>query len=325
MTAGLRIVSTAPVPPVAARAFARVGSIEVVSGVDADHSSLRDAEVLLVRGTQVSAAMIDAAARLRVIARTGVGYDGVDVAAATERGIPVLYAPGAGTVPVAEGTVALMLAAAKRLNELGTIVRAGPWEARYEVEAIDLRGAVLGIVGLGSIGREVARLGRAFGMVVVGCDPAFAPDVELGFVQRVGLEELVGRSDVISLHCALTQHTRGMVDRALLRGVKPGAILVNVARGAIVHSDDLLVEALDNGWLSAVALDVFAAEPPDPRHPLLSHPRVVCTPHSVGLTKRWSESVFAILADGVACVLRGERPLHVVNPAALEHPSAATG
>jgi D-3-phosphoglycerate dehydrogenase len=325
VSASLRIVATAPVPAVAERAFARFGAIEVVAGTEVEPSRLRRADVLLVRGARISAAMIDAAPRLRVIARTGAGYDGVDLDAATVRGIPVLYAPGAGTVPVAEGTLALMLAAAKRLNELGAIVRAGAWEARYDVEAADLHGALLGIVGLGSIGREVARLARAFGMTVVAYDPAVAPAGELSFVESAGLGELAARADVISLHCALTDRTRGMIDRDLLRRAKRGAILVNVARGGIVDSDDLLLEALDEGWLSAVALDVFEAEPPEPTHPLLAHPRVVCTPHSVGLTRRWSQSVFAVLADGVASVLHGERPAHVVNPAALEHPAAATG
>jgi D-3-phosphoglycerate dehydrogenase len=311
------------VPPVADRAFADLGPIEVAP---ADPASLHDAEVLLVRGTGVSAAVIDAAPRLRVIARTGAGYDGVDVAAATERGIPVLYAPGAGTVPLAEGTLALMLAAAKRLNELGIIVRAGAWADRYELEAFDLQGAVLGIVGLGSIGREVARLAHAFGMIVLACDPAPTPvDPDLRFVESVSLDQLAGRADVISLHCALTERTRGMIDRDLLDRAKRGAILVNVARGAIVQSDDVLLEALNRGWLSAVALDVFAEEPPDPAHPLLSNPRVVCTPHCGGLTARWNASVFAVLADGVACVLRGDRPAHVVNPEALKRTSTAAG
>jgi D-3-phosphoglycerate dehydrogenase / 2-oxoglutarate reductase len=321
VSASPRIVATAPVPAIAGRAFADLGPIEV-AGPDA--AALHAAEVLLVRGTHISAATIEAAPRLRVIARTGAGYDGVDVDAATERGIPVLYAPGAGTVPLAEGTLALMLAAAKHLNELGVLVRTGDWHARYDIEAADLHGAVLGIVGLGSIGREVARLARAFRMVVMACDPAFVPAGELDFVEPVGLHELVSRADVISLHCALTERTRGMVDRDLLSRVKRGAILVNVARGAIVQSDDLLIEALEAGWLSAVALDVFAQEPLSPAHPLLSHPRVVCTPHSVGLTKRWNASVFGLLADGVARVLRGERPPHVVNPAALGQASAPT-
>ena len=308
-------MATAPVPTVADDAFAALGVIEVAR----EPTALREAEVLLVRSARLSAATIDAAPRLRVIARTGAGYDGVDVAAATERGIPVLYAPGAGTVPVAEGTLALMLAAAKRLNELGALVRTGAWEDRYAVETFDLHGAVLGIVGLGSIGREVARLGRAFGMTVLACDPALNAADDL--VAVVGLAELAARADVISLHCALTEHTRGMIDRKLLRATKPGGILVNVARGAIVESDDVLLEALDLGWLAAVALDVYVEEPPDPEHPLLAHPRVVCTPHSVGLTGRWSATVFRSLADDVARVVRGERPRHVVNPEAFARAS----
>ncbi len=323
MTAALRIVATAPVPPVARQAFAALGKIEVAT--EGDLATLRDADVLLVRSAIVSAAMIDAAPRLRAIARTGAGYDGIDLDAATARGIPVLVAPGAGTVPVAEGTLALVLAAAKRLNELSAMVRSGAWHERYEVETLDLKGAVLGIIGLGSIGREVARLGHAFGMTVVAHDPSFDPRPEHDFVQPVELADLFAGSDVVSVHCALTPRTRGMIDRELLRTAKRGAILVNVARGAILESDDVLLEALDRGWLAAVALDVYATEPPDPEHPLLGHPRVVCTPHSVGLTGDWSARVFGILAEEVARLVRGERPRHVVNPDACDHPLRAVG
>lgn len=318
MRHGVRIVATAPVPAAADRAFADLGTIDVAT----DDRSLRAAEVLLVRGTRVSSTTIESARALRVIARTGAGYDGVDVAAATRRGIPILYAPGAGTVPLAEGTFALILAATKRLNELAAVVRTGAWDARYAIETVDLRGATLGIVGLGSIGREVARLARAFGMAVIAHDPHVTGAVR--HAELVSLSELVARADVISMHCALTESTRGLVDRELLRATKPGAILVNVARGGIIESETLLLEALEQGWLSAVALDVYADEPPDPAHPLFSHPRVVGTPHCVGLSAQWNASVFGVLAHGVAQVLRGDRPSNVVNPEALERASAAT-
>jgi len=314
----VRILATAPVPRAAHALFERLGAIEVVD-VDADGEryaqSLARAEVLLVRGMRVDAEMIEAAEHLRVIARTGAGVDGVDVDAATARGIPVLFAPGAGTVPVAEGAFALILAAAKRLGELGDAVRAGRWSGRYDVEPADLRGALLGIVGFGRIGREVARMGRAFGMRVLAYDPVSPP--ESGSVVPVDLDELVRRSDVLSLHCALTEQTRGMISRDLLRRVKQGAILVNVARGAIVESEDVLLEALEDGRLSAVGLDVFTSEPPDPAHPLLSDPRVICTPHTVGLTPQWNNSVFGVLADGIERLLAGERPPNLLNPAAL--------
>jgi D-3-phosphoglycerate dehydrogenase len=312
----VRIVATDPVPKRARALFASLGEIEV-NGTP-HGPGLAEAEILLVRGTRVDAGTIASAPCLRVIARTGSGYDGVDLAAATARGIPVLYAPEAGTVPVAEGAFALILAAAKRMRELGEVLRLGDWGGRYDIETADLRGATLGIVGFGRIGQEVGRIGAAFGMHVLAHDP-FAGDGPVA-AELVPLDELVRRADVITLHCALTPSTRGMIDRRLLAITKPGAILVNVARGAIVESDGALLEALETGRLSAVALDVFADEPPDPGHPLFAHPRVICTPHSVGLTARWNESVFGTLAETIESVLAGGRPANVLNPEALERP-----
>lgn len=307
----VRIIATDPVPARARALFASIGDIETSEAAD----GLDDAEVLIVRSSPVDAATIEAATRLRVIARTGSGVDGVDVSAATARGIAVLNAPDAGTVPVAEGAFALILAAAKRLGELGQLVRSGDWDVRYEFETVDLRGASLGIVGYGRIGREVGRMGAAFGMQVLACDP-FAgsghTDVEL-----LTLDRLVARADVISLHCALTASTRGMIDRRVLAAAKHGAILINMARGAIIESDELLLQALDEGWLSAVGLDVFGAEPPPPGHPLLAHPRVICTPHCIGLSAGWNDSVFRTLAASVELLLAGGRPPNLLNPEVL--------
>jgi D-3-phosphoglycerate dehydrogenase / 2-oxoglutarate reductase len=281
-----------------------------------DVRALGVAEVLIVRGTPLDAVALEGAARLRAIARTGAGYDNLDVAAATSRGIPIVYAPGVGSQPVAEGAVALMLAAAKHLRELAAVVHGAAWTSRYEVAGFDVEGACLGIVGFGSIGRRVARLSRGLGMHVIAHDPALAGRTPLD-VELVPLDELVARSDVISLHCDLTERTRGLVDRALLARVKPGAILVNVARGEIVESEDVLADALLSGRLSAVALDVFPSEPPNPSHRLYADPRVICTPHAVGLTARWNEQVFHSLARGVESVLAGGLPANVLNPEAL--------
>lgn len=310
----MRIVATADVPAVARQAFARLGEIVVDGG--ANGTLVADAEVLIVRGTRVDAALLARARSLRALARTGAGYDNVDVEAATRGGIPVLYAPGVGSQPVAEGAVALILAASKRLRALGAVVEEGTWGSRYDVVGLDLAGACLGIVGFGAIGQRVAVLARALGMRVVAHDPATrrasAPGVEL-----VALAELLARADVISLHCALTDETRGLVDRAFLAHVKAGAILVNVARGEVVESDDVLADALATGRLSAVALDVFPTEPPEPAHPLYSDRRVICTPHTIGLTRRWNEEVFEALASGVERVLAGERPPNLLNPEAM--------
>jgi D-3-phosphoglycerate dehydrogenase len=310
----VRIVATAEVPAQAHEAFAPLGEI-VVDGARGSHV-LAEAEVLILRGTRLDAELLDRAGRLRAVARTGAGYDNVDVAAATRRRVPIVYAPGVGSQPVAEGTVALILAAAKRLRELGAVVYDAAWTSRYEVIGLDIEGACLGVVGLGAIGRRVARLCAALGMHVIAHDPA-AEGSNAGEIELVPLAELVARADVISLHCALTAATRGLVDGRLLSHVKPGAILVNVARGEVVESEDVLADALAAGWLSAVALDVFPTEPPEPAHRLYADPRVICTPHAVGLTRRWNEEVFRALADGVQSVLAGERPANLLNPEAL--------
>lgn len=308
----MRVVATAEVPAVARVAFAGLGAIVVRAGLPPDPR----AEVLIVRGTRLDEETLALLPRLRAIARTGAGVDNLDVDAATRRGIPIVYAPGVGSQPVAEGTVALMLAAAKRLRELGAVVEQAAWASRYELAGLDIEGACLGVVGYGSIGRRVARLCRGLGMETIAYDPVLEPfadpDVEL-----VALEELLERADVITLHCGLTEQTRGLVDRRLLARVKPGAILVNVARGAIVESEDVLAEALARGQLSAVALDVFPTEPPVSGHRLFGDPRVICTPHAVGLTARWNEQVFHSLARDVQSVLAGELPANLLNPEAL--------
>jgi phosphoglycerate dehydrogenase-like enzyme len=160
---------------------------------------------------------------------------------------------------------------------------------------------------------EVAALCRAVGMRVIAHDPAASNDDGDG-IELVPLSELVARADVITLHCSLTRETRGLVDSSFLSRVGPGAVLVNVARGEIVESDDVLAEALVSGRLSAVALDVYPTEPPQVEHRLYSDPRVICTPHSVGLTQRWNEQVFRSLAKGVQSVLAGKRPPNLLNP-----------
>lgn len=299
------------------RAFAPLGEILVNGDAGRD---LARAELLIVRGTPLGAAAIESAECLRAIARTGAGYDNLDVQAATRAGIPIVYAPEVGSGPIAEGTVALILAAAKRLRELSEIVQSSAWESRYQVMGLDLEGACVGVVGLGAIGRRVASLCAGLGMVVIGHDPAAASSATEA-VELVSLGELVERADVITLHCALTERTRGLVDGELLARVKPGTVLVNVARGAMVESEDVLADALASGRLSAVALDVHPSEPPRSSHRLYSDPRVICTPHAVGLTRRWNEEVFHSLADGVTTLLSGGRPPNLLNPEALPHPS----
>jgi phosphoglycerate dehydrogenase-like enzyme len=298
-----RIVSTGPVGPPAEELL---GEIEV-AGADELASLLPDAEVLIVRGGAViTGAMIEAAARLKVIGRSGVGFSEVDVAAATTRGIPVVITPGAGAQAVAEGALTLMLALAKRLPELNRAVVEGDWEARDQIELRDFGGATLGIVGFGRIGRTLAELVDPFGMRILLHDPYVDGSVDV--------RTLFAESEFVSLHAPLTDETRGLIDADLLAVARPGLVLVNLARGGLVRSLDDLLGALESGRLGGVGLDVFDPEPPDPAHPLLHHPRVLCSPHALWRTPRALEATFRELAEGVLAALRGERPAAVANP-----------
>jgi len=294
------IVATGPVHPVAEEIL---GPITVSPDW---RRLLPEAEALIVRGdATVDADDLAVASKLRVIGRSGVGVDRVDVAAAAARGIPVVVTPGANARAVAEGALTLILALVKRLPELERAVRDREWGARDRLEIGDLDGATLGLVGYGHIGRELGELGRALGMHVLAHDPQVAE-------AATPLETLFERSDVASLHAPLTDETRGLVGPELLARAKPGLLLVNTARGALVTSLDDLLEALTSGQLGGVGLDVFEEEPPDPLHPLFAHPRVVATPHALGLTLGAREAVFRAMAEGVAAVLRGETPPNVV-------------
>lgn len=308
-----RIVATGPVSPPAPELLAEFGELVVAPASDEETllPFVGDAVALVVRaGSRVTARLMDAAPSLRVIGRTGVGVDEVDLDAATRRGIPVVHTPDAGTHAVAEGAMAMLLALAKRLPELDRAVRAGRWVAREEIAVGDLEGETLGVVGVGRIGRQVAALARAFGMDVRGSDPYAAP----GDVPLVDLPELFERSGFVSLHAPLTVETRGLVDASLLARLPRGAILVNLARGGLIRSLDDVLEALESGRLAGVGLDVFEPEPPDAAHPLFRHPNVLVSPHALGTSERANERIFRDVAEGIAAVLRGGRPAAVANP-----------
>jgi D-3-phosphoglycerate dehydrogenase / 2-oxoglutarate reductase len=308
------IVATGPVFPPAPELLAGLGDLVVAPAGDEDTlvALVGDAAALLVRGgSRVSARVIAAAPALCVIGRSGVGVDEVDLEAATQRGIPVVFTPDAGAQAVAEGAMAMLLALAKRLPELDQAVREGRWADRDAIDVGDLEGATLGIVGLGRIGRRLAAHARAFGMEIVAFDPYAEPGGEVEFVP---VEALFERSGFVSLHAPLTPETYGLVDSKLLDRLPQGAILVNLARGALVRSLDDLLAALESGRLAGIGVDVFDPEPPDLRHPLFRHPNVLVSPHALGMSRRAKERIFRELAEGIAAVLRGERPAAVANP-----------
>ncbi len=270
----------------------------------------------------IDEAVISAAPRLRVIGRSGVGVDRVDVAAATARGIPIAITPSAGTRAVAEGTFALILHLVKRLGRATQLVRDGAWSGREDLTLGDLDGSTLGIVGCGRIGRRVAEIATVFGMRILAHDPYADRSGVDAAVTLSDLPDLLASADVISLHTPLTAETEGLIGSRALIDVKPGAVLVNCGRGGLLDLD-AAYEALCDGRLSGVGLDVFDPEPPQ-HHPLFNHPDVVLTPHVMALSRRAWPLILAEMADGMAEVLAGRRAPHVANPAVYERPEGNT-
>jgi D-3-phosphoglycerate dehydrogenase len=275
-------------------------------------AELKGADAALAGSEPYTRRVIEACPALRVIARNGVGYDAVDVAAATQRGIAVTVTPGANHESVAEHTLALMLTLARSIVPQHDAMRAGRWQRDV---GLPLRGRTLGLVGLGRIGREVALRAAAFRMRVVACDPA--ADAHFARQQRVKLvplEELLSQSDFVSLHLPLTGECRHLIDGQALGRMKRTAFLINTARGGLV-SERALVQALADRRIAGAGLDVFAEEPLPPDHPLLKLDNVVCTAHTAGVDWQAREDMALLAAKSIVAISRGQWPgAHVVNP-----------
>lgn len=268
---------------------------------------------IIAGGETYSAAIMDASPGLRAIARTGVGYDAVDLAAASARRIAVTITPGANQEAVAEHAFALLLALTKDVTAHDRAIRSGSW-ARSPLPR-PVRGMTMGIVGLGRIGRAVATRAVAFGMRVVAFEPTEDRDFDRRFeVARMSIDEVLASSDVVSLHLPLVEATRGLMDRSAFARMKPGALLINTARGGLVVEDDL-VEALRSGHLGGAGLDVFDREPPDAGHPLGTLPNVVLTPHMAGVDTLAMSDMADMAARCLVDLHRGRWPADcAVNP-----------
>lgn len=253
-------------------------------GPEALEAALGDAVALVVRSeTKVTAALISKAPRLKVIARAGMGTDTIDVENATRRKIAVLTAPGANSNSVAEYTFALLLALARKVAPAVASLAAGKWD-RKTFEGSELRGKTLGLLGLGRIGSRVASIGRAFGMTVIGYDPAVtAEQAESLGLDLLPLDAVIQNADVLSLHAKLTPTTRHMLDERGLSLVKRGVLIVNTARGALVD-DAALVKALCDGRVGGAALDVYETEPLPADSVLHTAPNLLLTPHLAAST-----------------------------------------
>jgi len=300
-----------------------------------DHSrqayleALKEIDGMVARKVYVGAEEMDAAPRMKIIARHGVGLDSVDLEEATRRGILVTSTPGANRESVAELALSFMLALARRIPQAQKAMASMPkgdigiFSAllkQYSLTGIDLEGKPLGIIGTGRIGSTVARKCiAAFDMKVKGYDPYVSSEVMKSFgVEKVErLEDMLPKIDFLTVHCPLTQETRGIVGKKELARMKKGAYVVNTARGGIVNEKALL-EALNSGHIAAAALDVWEIEPPDPKDPLLNHPNLIGTPHYAGTTEESLYRVGIAAVEEVLRVLRGEPPKYPVNPEVLK-------
>lgn len=309
--------------PVPAQYRQLAGEVELVwrgpeeSGMEALLRSMAGAQGVIASAyVRYDGQLFDQLPELQVVSRTGIGVDGVAIDEATERGVVVCNTPDVPSIATAEFTIALLLYSVKRL---GRCARQLQREERLDYfsmhDATELAGKQLGLVGLGRIGGRVARIALAFEMQVAVYDPyvSQARADELG-VQRVdSLGALLGMAEVVSLHLPSNAETRELINAGTLAQMRPGALLVNAARGTLVDEAALLA-ALESGQLAGYATDVFASEPPPHTHPLVQHSRVVCTPHVAGATLESKAQLWPLALEQALQVMRGERPPHVVNP-----------
>ena len=271
-----------------------------------------DYDALVVRSqVKVDADLIAAGRRLVVVGRAGVGVDNVDLEAATRAGITVVNAPTGNTIAAAEHTLALMFGLARRIAAADASMRRGEWK-RSQFTGVELRGKTLGIIGLGKIGQAIADRARALEMTVVGVDPFItAEQAALHGVELVELDALLDRADVVTVHVPMTRSTRGLIGRDALARMKPGALLLNVARGGVVD-EQAVAEALREGRLAGAAFDVYEQEPPT-GSPVLEAPNTLLTPHLGASTEEAQVLVAEEVADQILDVLAGRPARYAVN------------
>lgn len=315
-----RVLVTRPIPERGLERLRAAGhEVEVWRGAEPMPrvellARIADADAILTAvANVVDGEVIAAAARLRIVANMGVGFDNVDRASAQARGIAVTNTPEVLTETTADMAFGMLIAAARRIAEAAAIVRAGTWDLTTAPGLLgeEVNGATLGIVGLGRIGRAVARRAQGFSMRVLYTDPAHTPEMKVmeaaGQVARVELPELLARADFVSLHPDLNPMSRGLIGAAALASMKKTAILVNVSRGPVVETA-ALAEALEAGRIAGCALDVTDPEPLPAGHPLRTHARALVTPHMSTQSRETREKMSALAAENIIEVLAGRPP-----------------
>ncbi|MGD0891575.1 MAG: phosphoglycerate dehydrogenase [Terracidiphilus sp.] len=317
----MKIILAEKVSPATLAVFAAEPGWEVLTHdqlPDGLPAALADADALVVRSAvQVDDALMEHAPKLRVVGRAGVGVDNIDADAATRRGIVVMNTPGANAVAVAELTIGLMLALARKVPAANSSMHAGKWEKK-NLQGAELRGKTLGILGLGRIGLEVARRARGFGLEIIGSDPFVSAAIarENG-IKLVTLDELIAGSDYITLHVGLTPQTAGVINAKNIAAMKKGVRIINCARGELVD-DAALAAALKSGQVAGAALDVFVVEPPKDS-PYAGLDNVILTPHIAGSTAEAQEAVGIQIASQVREYLKLGVVQNAVNLPSLTH------
>jgi D-3-phosphoglycerate dehydrogenase len=300
----------------------------VVSAPDPDPETvkplLKDAQAVILRtGITMTRELIEAADDLRVIARTGGGFDNVDTAAATDNGVIVTSNLGVNSISVCEHVLAMMLCLSKKLVQLDRAVRSGNYQIRYQNLSRDLNGKSLGLLGFGRIGCQVASACRTvFNMDVLACDPYLPAEIMdryAGLVRFVDKKRLCTDADVISVHVPLTDETRHSLSANEFSAMKPTAIVINTSRGPVID-EKALIEALDKNLIGGAGLDVQDQEPPHPDNRLLRFDNVILTPHSAALTEECVVRMATAAADRVIEVLNDKKPLNIANPEVLAAP-----
>jgi len=282
---------------------------------------MQDADALIVRIAKCDGQAIENSPNLKVIGRTGVGYDTVDVEKVTSLGIPVVITPGANNRSVAEHAVAMIFALSKNLAEAQREMCKGNWEIRGAGKAFELEGKTVGILGMGAIGRETAKICRGCGMKIAGYDPFMSREEmeKLGADYFADYEELLSASDIVSIHVPLTEETEGMIAEPQLRKMKKTALIINCSRGGIID-EEALVEALKNGVIAGAGTDVFCSEPPGIGDPLLNCPNLIVSPHSAAQTKEAVIKMAQMCVKGCLAVLEGKKWPYVADRKVYDHP-----
>lgn len=282
---------------------------------------MQDADAIIVRIASCDGNVIENSPNLKVIGRTGVGYDSVDVKTATAHGIPVVITPGANNRSVAEHAAAMMFALAKNLVEAQQEMCAGNWKIRDAKKAFELEGKKVGILGLGAIGRETAKICSGCGMKIAAYDPFMTREQIEGYGAEYyeDYEELLKASDIVTIHVPLTDETRNMISKKQLQMMKKTALLINCSRGGIINEADL-IEALRDGVIAGAGTDVYCKEPPAADDPMLSCPNLIVSPHSAAQTREAVIKMAQMCINGCLAVVDGKKWPYVADRSVYDHP-----